>query len=493
MGAKSKTPRSRTSGQLTDFTWISALYELGQAAANGAEPGQVQQAILEHIVTGFGATSGSIALCVDGAEGLLEIVAGTDLPPGVVGSRPPRGIGVFGHVVATGEPILINGDVAETGLPLRRNERGDRQSHSAMCWPLEVQGRIIGAVAVNRAPGSLRYRVDDLNRGQALTSLLALVIANHRMHVERDTRILELSTLNASMQRINTLLSEAQDQLIQSEKLASIGQLAAGVAHEINNPIGFVLSNIGTLESYLGSLFGLVEIYAEEAGRLPASSERAREMRERINFDFMREDALALIAESRDGLMRVKRITQDVKGYSRGGPDEIWEHLNLREALERALNIAHNEIKYKACIETHYGDVPDIECMPSRLQQVFLNLIVNASQAIEGNGTIRISTGASADEAWVTIQDTGCGIARENLKHIFEPFYTTKPVGKGTGLGLSVSESIVRRHGGRIDVESELARGSSFTVRLPLRQPRAESDLDEPVKDLSLGKPETVS
>src|ERR1700719_3605508 len=150
------------SGKTADLAWIRALYEFGQTAAYGADPLRVRQDILTHIVQGFDAESGSIALIVDGTEDELEIAAGTDLPPGVVGSRLPRGVGVFGHVVATGEPLLINGDVAETGLPLRMHERRDRLTHSAMCWPLRVSERTIGAVAVNRAPGHAKYKVDDL-------------------------------------------------------------------------------------------------------------------------------------------------------------------------------------------------------------------------------------------------------------------------------------------------------------------------------------------
>lgn len=480
------SPLGNGAGKLGDFAWIYALYELGHTAANGADPQQVQQHILEHIVSGLEAQSGSIALRVDGTEDVLQIAAGTDLPPGVVGSRLPRGVGVFGHVVATGEPLLINGDVAETGLPLKIHERRDRLTHSAMCWPLRVQDRIIGAVAVNRAPGHARYTVEDLDRGQVLTSLLALVIANHRMHVERENRIRELSTLNATMQRMNETLEDTQDQLIQAEKMASIGQIAAGVAHEINNPIGFVLSNLGTLDSYLASVFGLAEAYIEAerpvAAPLPALLDRARMLREGMDFDFLRSDIVALLAESRDGILRVKNIVQDLKDFSRGGVDETWETVNLHDALDRTLNIVRNEIKYKARIDTHYGDLPDIECLPSRLHQVFLNLVVNAGQAIEASGTITISTGTAAGDAWIRFEDTGCGIPKEQLNRLFEPFYTTKPVGQGTGLGLSVSYSIVRRHGGQIDVESEVGRGSRFTVRLPVRQPRPRATESEAVE-----------
>jgi signal transduction histidine kinase len=342
-----------------------------------------------------------------------------------------------------------------------------------MCWPLRISERIIGAIAVNRAPGQPKYSVDDLDRGQAMTSLLALVIANHRMHVERANRIVELSTLNSTMQRMNEMLEETQDQLVQSEKMASIGQIAAGVAHEINNPIGFVLSNLGTLDSYLTSLFGLLETYieAERAGSgQEAALDRVRALRQNVNFDFLRGDIVALVAESRDGILRVKHIVQDLKDFSRGGADEVWEIVNVHDALDRTLNIVRNEVKYKARIETNYGSLPDIECLPSRLHQVFLNLIVNAGQAIEASGTITISTGASGNEIWIRFEDTGCGIPKQHLNRIFEPFFTTKPVGQGTGLGLSVSYSIVQRHEGSIEVESEVGRGTRFTIHLPLRQ-----------------------
>jgi signal transduction histidine kinase len=268
--------------------------------------------------------------------------------------------------------------------------------------------------------------------------------------------------------------------------MASIGQIAAGVAHEINNPIGYVLSNLGTLDSYLLNLFGLLEAYVESERPLPvplpASLERARALREGMDIDFLRGDVVALLAESRDGILRVKHIVQDLKDFSRGGVDEAWESVNLHEAIERTVNIVRNEIKHKARIETSFGNLPDVECLPSRLHQVFLNLIVNAGHAIEASGTITISTGASASEIWVRFEDTGCGIAKEHLNRIFEPFFTTKPVGQGTGLGLSLSYAIVRQHGGCIEVDSEVGRGSQFTIRLPVRQTRTPAMEAEPAQ-----------
>ena len=460
-------------GKTADLAWIRALYEFGQTAAYGADPLRVRQDILNHIVQGFDAESGSIALLVDGTDDELEIAAGTDLPQGIVGSRLQRGVGVFGHVIATGQPILINGNAAEAGLPLRVSEPRNRPAHSAMCWPLVVQEQIIGALAVNRATSRQRYTVEDLDRGQALASLLALVIANHRMNVERDNRISELSTLNETLQRVNAMLEEAQDQLIQSEKLASIGQIAAGVAHEINNPVGFVSSNLGTLESYLQRVFGLLDAYiaADDAaaGSPTEAMARARELRKGHDFAFLRGDIVALLGESRDGLARVKGIVQDLKDFSRTGGEEAWEMADLHAVLESTLNIVRSELKRKARIEIHFGELPKVECVPSRLGQVFINLLVNAGQAIGAEGKVTLSTGVEGSQVWIRVEDTGCGISEENLSRIFDPFFTTKPVGEGTGLGLSVSYAIVMKHGGLIDVESEIGRGTRFTVHLPIR------------------------
>ena len=278
---------------------------------------------------------------------------------------------------------------------------------------------------------------------------------------------------NEELTELNRKLSDAQDKLVQSEKLASIGQLAAGVAHEINNPIGFIFSNFGTLEKYLAQLFGMLAAYeaAEPAlAGTPAAAQLLR-LREEIELDYLKDDIPALMTESKDGIQRVRKIVQDLKDFSRVDARQEWEWVSLHTGIDSTLNIVNNEIKYKADVVKRYGELPDVECLPSELNQVFMNLLVNAAHAISAErGTITISTGTASDMVWVEIADNGCGIASENLKRIFDPFFTTKPVGKGTGLGLSLSYGIVKKHGGRIEVNSEPGRGTAFRVSVPVKR-----------------------
>ena len=434
------------------------------------------QEILAHIVRGFDAESGSIALIVDGTDDQLEIAAGTDLPPGVIGSALPRGVGVYGHVVATGQPVLVNGEAAETRLPLRLNEARQRSTNSAMCWPLRVSGRTIGAVAVNRAVDRPRYTIGDLDRGQSLTSLLALVVANHRMHVERESRILELSTLNATMQRMNEQLEDAQNQVVQSEKLASIGQLSAGVAHEINNPLAFVLSNFGSLEGYLTTLFGLLGAYVEADDAMGASAPARARARARA----ARRRRLRIPARRRARDHRRIPRRPAARQADRPGPARLLARRH-RGGLgdDRPAPGARQHPQHRAQRDqvqgedrARYGDLPEIECLPSRL---VAGLPEPAGQREPGDRGQRHDHDRHRRRCFRGMgsrRGHGCGIAPENLGHLFEPFFTTKPVGQGTGLGLAVSNSIVRKHGGRIDVDSEVGRGTRFTVRLPLTRPQ---------------------
>ncbi|GAB2523834.1 ATP-binding protein [Lysobacter humi (ex Lee et al. 2017)] len=289
----------------------------------------------------------------------------------------------------------------------------------------------------------------------------------------RSARERELQQRHDELERAYRSLAGAQEQLLQSEKMASIGQLAAGVAHEINNPIGYVHSNIGTLREYMGSLFAMLEGYANAmAAPDPAAlREELRAQRQRLDIEFILGDLPQLLDESREGIERVTRIVQDLKEFSHVGRNETMRPSDLVKGLESTLNIVWNDLKYKVRLERLYGEMPQVECLPSEINQVFMNLLINAGQAISERGTITLACGSEGDEAWVAITDTGCGIPEETLGRIFDPFYTTKPIGRGTGLGLAISYRIVEKHHGRIEVSSTAGQGSTFRVVLPVKQP----------------------
>jgi PAS domain S-box-containing protein len=291
---------------------------------------------------------------------------------------------------------------------------------------------------------------------------------------ERKRAEQELRTSHEELKRAYQNLEEAQSQLLQSEKLAAIGQLAAGVAHEINNPVGYVNSNLGTLQGYVNNLFQILAAYERAEPALaanPALRGELESLRQRLDLAFLREDALNLLKESQEGLNRVRKIVQDLKEFSHVDRAE-WQLADLHFGLDSTLNIVWNELKYKAEVVKDYGALPPVECIPSQLNQVFMNLLVNAAQAIESRGTITLRTGTEGGGVAIRIEDTGKGMSPDVQKRIFEPFFTTKAVGKGTGLGLSLSYGIVKRHHGRIAVQSEPGKGTVFTVWLPVSQPK---------------------
>lgn len=260
-----------------------------------------------------------------------------------------------------------------------------------------------------------------------------------------------------------------EERLQQSERLASIGQLAAGVAHEINNPISFVRSNVETLGNYLHQLLKLIALYAAIEPTCTASEALStlRIEKKKIDLDYLQEDAPTLIDESRSGLERVRKIVADLREFSREG-DADWSEANIHNCVESAINLIVGGLPKTVEIKRRYSTLPALRCKPLQLNQVFLALLSNAAQAIgEQPGSIIVSSGTNdGNEAWVEIKDTGNGIAAEHLPRIFEPFFTTRPIGKGTGMGLSMSFGIVADHGGRIEVQSTPGKGSVFRVTL---------------------------
>lgn len=305
-------------------------------------------------------------------------------------------------------------------------------------------------------------------RDQQLVCIFARDISE-RKQAERS-----LNESYSKLKESNQRLEELHHQLLQAEKMASIGQLAAGVAHEINNPIAFVNSNLATLNTYVGGLLELLALYEQAQASISDTSALAQvqSLRARLDIDYMRADLKNLMAESQEGVQRVRRIVQDLKDFSHVGEVER-QHVDLHPGLDSTLNIVMSELRQHADIVKEYGDIPPIDGVPAQLNQVFMNLLVNAAQSMQKRGVITIRTGSDGAWVWVDIEDTGSGIAPENLSRIFEPFFTTKPVGKGTGLGLSLSYGIIAQHGGRIEVESTVGTGTRFRVWLPIKAPSA--------------------
>ncbi|MFC3701803.1 ATP-binding protein [Reinekea marina] len=267
-------------------------------------------------------------------------------------------------------------------------------------------------------------------------------------------------------------INATQDQLIQSEKLAALGQLAAGVAHEINNPIGFVSSNMNLIGRYVGKINEELEALKEHCEQDPtgAGTLLYATWSAKTKIPMYMESLEEITGESKDGLVRVRDIVKDLKEYSHIG-EVKFEHSDINHLLESSVNLLRNEIKYKAEVEFDLANDATVECIASQLGQVFVNIIVNACHAIEEFGRIGVKTTADADNIVVSISDNGKGMSEEVKRKIFDPFFTTKGIGKGTGIGLAITQSIIERHNGNVEVDSVEGEGTTFIISLPKEQP----------------------
>lgn len=274
-------------------------------------------------------------------------------------------------------------------------------------------------------------------------------------------------------------LKTMHNMMLQSEKMAAIGQLTAGVAHEINTPTGYVANNLKTLEKYQTDFNRLIEQYRELVSLLKltenqesisahcqAKIEEIETFQKNVEIDYLLEDVLELIGDCRQGAERIKTIVTDLKAFVHPG-EETMKSTDINQGLATTLNVVYNELKYKAELHTEFGPTPNVMAVSQQLNQVFMNILINAAQAIEKRGQIFIKTKKNNDFAEVIIRDTGCGIPEKDLHRIFDPFFTTKPVGKGTGLGMHIALDIIRKHRGDIQVQSKVGEGTTFTIRLP--------------------------
>lgn len=313
----------------------------------------------------------------------------------------------------------------------------------------------------------------------------------YRMNDELDMRVKDRTAqlehtnreLHQTSQNLDSAyqkLKSAQSQILQQEKMASIGQLAAGVAHEINNPMSFIISNLSSLKKYSEKILSFIKLQSDALEKIssiseaPGIADEVESQKKNMKLEYIMKDLGCLVDESLDGAERVRKIVQDLKSFSRLDESE-FKLADINQGLESTINMVSNEIKYKATLTKQFGIIPQTVCNLGQLNQVFMNILVNAAHAIETQGEISVTTSSDESTISIVISDTGTGIPPDKLNRIFEPFYTTKEVGKGTGLGLSIAYDIIKKHKGEIHVESEIGKGTTFTIIVPIVKVKAST------------------
>ena len=279
-------------------------------------------------------------------------------------------------------------------------------------------------------------------------------------------RTQEIEEKNARLTELIETMKRMQDQLVHSEKMASLGQLVAGIAHEINNPVNFISANITPLKNYIRDVKTLIARYDEHVHADEDLREAILQIKREIEFDFLIDDLDVLIRDVESGAIRIKRIVQDLRNFSRLDEAEL-KTIDLHQSLDTTLNLLGHIYEGRITVSKNYGDVPPVDCYAGQLNQVFMNMLANAGQAIAEKGNVWIATRLDGEQVVISIRDDGKGIPEDALPKIFDPFFTTKDVGEGTGLGLSISYGIIEKHHGDITVNSKVGEGTEFIIRIP--------------------------
>ncbi len=426
---------------------FAILVDVGIALCRTLRLGELLAAMMELAREALDAEACSVLLLDQATQTLRWEVALGEGADKLHTLSVPVGEGIGGRVAATRVPIRI-ADAQHD--PSWQGQRFDAATgfttRSILCVPIEARGSLIGVIQVlNRRGGPF---IDaDQRLLEALAGMGGVAIENARLYENLEEKVEERT---AALTRTLDELRSTQAQLVQSEKMAALGNLVAGVAHEINTPLGALTSNT--------DLVGRAVVRARDALGDAADAGAARGYLER---------ALGMASISREACSRIGEIVRSLRNFARLDEAER-KPADLREGLESTLTLIGHLTKNRIVVERAYGELPAVTCYPNRLNQVFLNVLVNAAQAIEGPGVITVRTRHAEGSAVVEISDTGCGIAAGHLAKIFDPGFTTKGVGVGTGLGLAISYRIVAEHHGRIEVESAPGRGTTFRIILPL-------------------------
>jgi signal transduction histidine kinase len=367
---------------------------------------------------------------------------------------------IINKVLDKGEPVFLE------RVPSAEEEGASKSMmrfklKSVLCVPLRSKEKLIGAIYLDTTKQENLFQQEDLNFLEAFANLAGIAVENARTYqaVEKlvEERTQALRETNTELVKANRDLKEAQLQLVHSEKMASLGMLVAGVAHEINTPLGSINSNTDVTlncfnklrENYDAVVFSGKDVEKEKAKKILDTLEK-------------------LTNVSKEACLRISRIVKSLKNFAR--LDEVEEKtVNIHDGLDSTLELLKYLFEQRINILKDYGTIPEIRCKPAQLNQVFNNILHNACQAIEGKGEIRIKTKIENGNIYVIIRDTGAGIPPEKINQIFDPGFTTKGVGVGTGLGLSIAYKIIEDHGGKIKVASEMGKGSTFTIMLPIR------------------------
>jgi len=336
--------------------------------------------------------------------------------------------------------------------------------------PIAQLGRAAGYVA--RGDYRIALNIDSKDEIGTLGKLfeqMTTSLREAREKIERDADALK--NQNEELENTMNQLKETEKQLVQSEKMASLGQLTAGVAHEINNPVNFVIANVNPLRKDIDDLLGIIKGYENtiEEKKLEGNFSNIEKVKSEVQYSLLIEEIENLLKGIEEGGKRTADIVRGLRNFSRLDEGEM-KLSNINEGMESTLLMLKNDFKNRIIVEKNYGEIPDILCYPGKLNQVFMNILLNAKQAISDKGNIFIKTYSDNSYLYVSIRDNGEGMSEETRTKIFDPFFTTKDVGKGTGLGLSISYGIVQDHNGDIEVKSKINEGTEFLIKLPLKQ-----------------------
>ncbi len=434
------------------------------------------RAIFDCCIQLIGASSGYVALLSEtGEENEVLFLEAGGLPCDVNPELPMPIRGLRAEAYQTNQAVYDNDFMSSRWVEFM--PKGHVVLKNVMFAPLIINEKTVGIMGLANKPSD--FTDNDAKMATEFGTLAAIALQHNRnldKRAEAENRLVEA---NNSLTEALAQLKKTQAQMLQSEKMASIGQLSAGIAHEINNPVGFISSNLEALTDYFNDVEEILQLYHDLQIILSEKGHHAvpDDVREKLNeiiacgsnidIDYLREDIPEVLADCKEGTHRVTKIVQDLKSFAHPGREKQTD-IKINECLKSTLNVIHNEIKYKAVVKTNFGQIPVCFGFPQKLGQVFMNIIVNAAQAVEKDGIIEIETMQDGAHVVIRITDNGCGIQESDISKIFDPFFTTKEIGQGSGLGLHICYNIIQEHKGSIQVKSQVGMGTCFTINLPV-------------------------